>query len=237
MFDAHIHLDFLESDAAISAYVQRARNAGVTGFAVPGIAPSQWPEAERVAKCAGGYWGAGVHPEHTSEPSQEAAALRAYVKKHPPDFVGEAGLDARLEATFPKEDQQALFLAHIDIAESLRRPLVVHSVRRHARVLELLEGRNVRGMIHGFIGSAETAGQFFARGWHLSAGKRAIRSPKTQQAFTSAPLDMILLESDEPGEESELPAIVDWLSVVRGESAKSITDASHRNALRLFARD
>ena len=165
----------------------------------------------------------------------EAVELARFVSHDRPDFIGETGLDARLEAAFSKEAQEELFLAHIALAESTGRALVVHSVRRHARVLELLRGREVLGMIHGFIGSAETAEGFFARGWYVSIGKGAMRSPKTQRALIRAPLERLLLESDEPGEASDIPSIVDWLSQLRGVAPERVGSQTHANALRLFA--
>jgi TatD DNase family protein len=235
VFDAHVHLDFL-SAAAVAEYVRRARGAGVAGFAIPGISMAQWPIAARLAASINGaaVWGCGVHPEHASQDPSEVAALIRCAKEQRPDFIGETGLDARLEVEFSRRRQEELFVAHIDLAESLELPLVVHSVRRHPRVLELLEGRSVSGMIHGFIGSTETAADFFSRGWMLSAGRSAMRSPKTRRALVSAPLDRILLESDEPREVSDVPEVVDWLSDARGVSRQIIAAQTHKNALQLF---
>lgn len=233
MFDAHVHLDFLTTAAA--EYVRRARGAGVSGFAIPGISAAQWPLAQRTAQNIGGaVWGCGVHPEYASGDSDEARVLTRFAEEQCPDFIGETGLDARLEAEFSSDAQEALFMTHVGLAETLRRPLIVHSVRRHARVLQLLEGRNVRGMVHGFIGSPETAARFFARGWMLSAGRGAMRSPKTERAFVSAPLHQVLVESDEPGEDSDVPEVVKWLSERRAEPLESVAAQTHKNALVLF---
>lgn len=243
MFDAHVHLDFLKSAAV--EYVRRARCAGVRGFAIPGVSAKQWASAERVAKSVGGFWGCGIHPEYASAElrsqvaspamNAEVAALTRHAKEASPDFIGETGLDARLEGDFSKQAQERLFLAHLGLAESLHLPLVVHSVRRHARVLKLLEGSDVRGMVHGFIGSPETAARFFSRGWLLSAGRGAMRSPKTARAFASAPLDAVLLESDEPAEQSDVPPLLDWLCEIRREPTERIASRVHDNALALFS--
>lgn len=231
MFDAHVHLDFLPA-ADAAEYIRRARGAGVKGFAIPGVAPDQWLCARDVAMGVdGSYWGCGVHPEHASAKSMDdVSALGRFAKEHRPDFIGETGLDARLEAEFPSDAQEELFMAHVALAEALELPLVVHSVRRHARALELLGGHDVRGMIHGFIGSPETAARFFARGWMLSLGKGAMRSPKTQRALMSAPLHQVLVESDEPGEYSDVPEVVKWLSELRDLPPQRIAEQTRRNA-------
>lgn len=235
MFDAHVHLDFLPA-ADAAEYVRRARGAGVSGFAIPGVSPAQWANARDVAAQAkGSPWGCGIHPEHAAANSaDDTSGLARFASEHRPDFIGETGLDARLEAEFPSHAQEELFMAHVALAEALALPLVVHSVRRHARVLQLLEGRDVPGMIHGFIGSPEMAARFFARGWMLSAGKGAMRSPKTERAFANAPLHQVLVESDEPGEDSDVPKVVKWLSELRGLPLPNVAAHVRTNAEALF---
>ncbi|MFK8000892.1 MAG: TatD family hydrolase [Polyangiales bacterium] len=235
MFDAHVHLDFLPA-AEAAEYVRRARGAGVSGFAIPGVSPGQWANArDLAAQTQGSDWGCGIHPEYaTASSADDASGLVQFAKEHRPAFIGETGLDARLEAEFPSDAQEELFMSHVALAEALELPLVVHSVRRHARVLQLLEGRDVRGMVHGFIGSPETAARFFARGWMLSAGKGAMRSPKTKRAFASAPLHQVLVESDEPGENSDVPEVTKWLSQQRGLALRSVAAQIHTNAEVLF---
>lgn len=237
MFDAHVHLDFLEP-AAREEFLRRSQARGVVCFAIPGVSPSQWPVAAEIASLTkGAVWGVGVHPEFASRKPVELSALIEQARPAfaiEPAFVGEAGLDARLEHTFDANAQEALFLSHIELAEELRLPLVVHVVRRNARMLELIMGHDVPGIVHGFIGSYELAKRFVDRGWGLGVGRGAQRSPKTSQALRQVPLSSVFVESDEPSEESDVGALVDWLGVLRGVGRSAVADATYLNALEFF---
>ena len=83
--------------------------------------------------------------------------------------IGETGLDKRRG---PSPDIQIpLFRRHIELAEAVGKPLIVHCVGAWQELLVLPRPR-VMTIIHGFRGKPELARQLTAAGFFLSLGAR-----------------------------------------------------------------
>lgn len=83
--------------------------------------------------------------------------------------IGETGLDKRRGPSL--DIQIPLFRRHIELAESVRKPLIVHCVGAWQELLALPRPR-VMTIIHGFRGKPELARQLTAAGFFLSLGAR-----------------------------------------------------------------
>lgn len=132
---------------------------------------------------------AGIHPwdaekEHTS-----------------PDFalcdiIGETGLDYACEVD--REAQERLFRGHLEAAERLHKPVVLHVVRAFEPVIKVLAEYDIKDVVfHGFTGSEQQANEAIKRGYYLSFGVRSLRSAKTRQAIAATPLDRLFCETDD----------------------------------------
>mgnify|MGYP000011099964 CR=1 FL=1 len=110
----------------------------------------------------------GIHPWHADLADmfgevERLAACPAVVA------IGETGLDKRRG---PSPDIQIpLFRRHIELAEAVGKPLIVHCVGAWQELLALPRPR-VMTIIHGFRGKPELARQLTAAGFFLSLGAR-----------------------------------------------------------------
>ena len=112
------------------------------------------------------------------------------------DIIGETGLDYACEVD--RLAQERLFRAHLEAAERLQKPVVLHTVRAFEPTIKILEEYNIAGVVfHGFIGSQQQAAEAFRRGYYLSFGSRSLRSSKTRQAIAATPLDRLFCETDD----------------------------------------
>lgn len=141
--------------------------------------------------------------------------------------IGETGIDKLRGA--PLAVQCELFERHIGLAVSVRKPLVVHSVRSAQEVISLLK-RNGDGtdvMIHGFRGGKMVARMFLDAGCHLSLGEHFNR-----EVAAYVPSDMLHAETDE----SLLPVeeIVKRISEARGDDYFCLAERLVKNNSRLF---
>lgn len=148
-----------------------------------------------------GFFSAGIHPWDTLN------AIPAWLdifSDPPPGLiaVGETGLDYRPEYK-PYDRQKEWLEKQIEIANNIRKPLIIHNVHASDDTLRLLKTHaTVPAILHGFTGTAELAGQCLRQytGLRLSFGPTALQSPKTQLAFrhvvTSYP-DRFFLETDD----------------------------------------
>ena len=116
--------------------------------------------------------------------------------------VGETGLDYFRTGEEGREAQQASFRAHIELARTLGRTLVVHDRDAHADVVRLIDevGAPDRWVMHCFSGDADFARECLERGAHLSfAGTVTFKNAEPlREALRAAPLDRILVETDAP---------------------------------------
>ena len=112
------------------------------------------------------------------------------------DIIGETGLDNACEVD--RLAQERLFRAHLEAAERLQKPVVLHTVKAFEPTIKILAEYNIAGVVfHGFIGSQQQAAEALRRGYYLSFGVRSLRSLKTRQAIVATPLDRLFCETDD----------------------------------------
>lgn len=113
------------------------------------------------------------------------------------DIIGECGLDYACKVD--REMQKELFRWHLDAADRLHKPVVLHVVRAMDDALRILDSyKTIKSIVfHGFIGSKEQASECLKRGYYLSFGERSLRSPKSIEALRITPLSQLFCETDD----------------------------------------
>ena len=134
--------------------------------------------------------GVGVHPWCAEEKVVDEAAICAAT------LVGEIGLDYACDVD--RQVQEEVFCHQLSLAERYDKVVVLHCVRAFEPMMKILEHYHLRAVIfHGFIGSPEQAKRAIERGYFLSFGEGAFRSPKTLKAMRLVPLSRLFAETDE----------------------------------------
>jgi TatD DNase family protein len=146
--------------------------------------------------------------------------------------IGEIGLDYAVPSD--RNLQERLFIEQLRIAESLKKPIIVHCVRAFEPIMAALAQLSLPAVIfHGFVGSKEQATRAIAKGHYLSFGETSLGSPKTVEAMRQTPLERLFLETDV----SPL-SIVELYSRVSALLAIPLTDLTeqlHTNYLKVFS--
>lgn len=260
--DSHCHFDFAQFDEDRAALWLQCQAMGVAQLIVPGVSSQTFARAAQVCQDYKGlYFSAGIHPwwiaqlgrDPTTTLNEFAATITAKLRQLPGSeqfpcvAIGETGLDKRIES--PMDLQLQLLHWHIELANSLQLPLIVHSVKAHAELLAAFKQNppNVGGVIHGFSGSYEMAMQFIAQGFYLGVGATIsyARAQKTRAAFKRVPLQWLLLETDAPdmplsGRQGQrnspgyIPEIAQCLAQLRAEPLELIAAQTTQNTRRLF---
>ena len=206
VFDAHTHLDMLPGP--VESVLAAARAAGVAHVVTVGcdVESSQW-----AAACAAGhvdvYAAVAIHPNETAR--AEARADRAAVLEEIarlaalPEVraVGETGLDYYRDNS-PPELQRDWFRAHIEIAKTAGKALMIHDRDAHEDVLDILaqQGAPDRVVFHCFSGDGEMAKRCAEAGYVMSfAGNVTFpNAGQLREAAAVAPAELILIETDAP---------------------------------------
>lgn len=112
------------------------------------------------------------------------------------DAIGEIGLDFACNAE--REKQLLIFQAQLEVAQKAGKGIVLHCVKAFENVMDCLKDYTLPFVIfHGFIGSTEQAKRATNRGYFLSFGHRAFRSPKSIEAMKNTPTEQLFFETDE----------------------------------------
>ena len=122
--------------------------------------------------------------------------LKMQSKKQNVLAIGECGLDRICE--IPYKLQQEIFKQQIIWANEIAKPIIIHCVKAHDEVLQLLNDNpcNVPVIFHGFNNKKEIADKLIKKGYFISFGK-ALFNPSVEIVFNTIPLENIFLETDD----------------------------------------
>lgn len=210
MTDSHCHIAGEEFATDLDAVVERARAAGI-GRALVILAAEDDAEVERSANVSSAWpecrFAVGIHPHHAhlfgADPASAAAQVAASLDRVPlARAIGEIGLDYHYDFS-PREIQQAVFRAQLQVARSRDLPVVIHTREAEDDTLRILleeGGPALRGVFHCFTGDASSAARALATGFYLSI-PGVVTFPKAEAlraALPSVPVERLLIETDSP---------------------------------------
>ena len=113
----------------------------------------------------------GAHPHHARECGEGSIpALRAIAAQREVVAIGECGLDFNRNYS-PHPDQEKWFVAQLELAAELGKPLFLHSRDAHPRFAELLRHHRVKRAVDSVLtarGFSEGGTPDFMVGWHAS---------------------------------------------------------------------
>lgn len=135
----------------------------------------------------------GLHPWNSDRVTPEALArLDSLAADSAVVAIGETGLDALRGADIAT--QQQLFDHHVELSESLRRPLIIHAVKTFPLIIASRRRHNpaMPWIIHGFRGKPQLAEELLRHGFYLSVGARVNPS-----SLAVIPPDRLLAETDD----------------------------------------
>ncbi len=249
LIDAHCHLDFPAFDNDRAAVIARANGLGIRQIVIPGVKRDCW---ERISELCDSntrlFPCYGLHPYFANEHSDnDLHQLSAWLDAHDCVAVGECGLDYRKQQA-DRQRQLVFFEAQLEIAHRHDKPVVIHSVRATADVINAITRYpGLRGMVHSYSGSYEQAMALIGQGFYISLGGAITydRARKLRATAARIPLTSILLETDAPdqpdaehhqqrNEPAYLVNTLECLSALRGESKEEIAEQTTANARALF---
>jgi TatD DNase family protein len=248
-FDSHCHLDHPLLRGDLPGLIAAAASAGVGGFLVPGVAPAGWPGIASLPFSFPQVFPAfGVHPMHADLLSPQVLAELALLSASA-TAIGEIGLDYALDAPAP-EIQRHAFRAQLRLAVQADLPVLIHCRKAFRDLLVILQEESVgqvRGVMHAFSGSPETARDCLRLGLNISVAgpvtwHNAVRPPAVAACI---PLDRLLLETDAPDLTPEphrgavnlpcyLPDTAARVAQLKGISVEELARATTENARSLF---
>ncbi|MBN2458423.1 TatD family hydrolase [Candidatus Woesearchaeota archaeon] len=111
--------------------------------------------------------------------------------------IGEIGLDYKTGKD--KEGQKRLFKRMLALAKELDKPVIIHSRKAEADVIEILEECNAKKVVmHCFCGKKRLLFRAIKNGWYFSVPTNVVRSEQAQFLAREVPLSHLFCETDSP---------------------------------------
>jgi TatD DNase family protein len=257
--DSHCHLtfpdlanDLLDIRAAMAA-------AQVTRAMCICTTLEEFPSVHQLALSYDNFWASvGVHPDNegVTEPSVDDLVRLGQLPRVV--AVGETGLDYyRLNGrtVADMQWQRARFRVHIQAAQQLKKPLVIHTRSASEDTLAILkeEGEDgsasaAGGVFHCFTETREVAKAALDLGFYISfSGILTFKTAQDLRDIVSlVPLDRMLIETDSPylapvphrgktNNPSYVPFVAQQIATLTDQSVEEVARLTSANFSTLFS--
>jgi len=252
LIDSHAHLDLPEFANDLPEVIRRAQETGVENIITIGIGLRESRAAIAIAEAHAFIYAAiGIHPHHAV--SLDAAALDFLEQQAGHQKVvalGEMGLDFFRNHS-PRADQVRAFRAQLDLAKSLKLPVVIHDRDAHDETLAVLEEKRSGlegGVIHCFSGDEKMAFKCMDMGFYISVpGTVTFKNARKQHAVVKKiPMNKLLIETDCPflapvpfrGQRNEpayVKQVAEAVARIKNVSLEAVAAATAANTKTLFS--
>ena len=209
LIDTHCHLN-KEYYENVETVINNAVSDNVEYLIVSSCSPENWEEnINLINKYKNVYLNISLHPEYGNEEIDYDLYLeqmKKIIKSNSKIIaIGEIGLDYHYDNT-NKDRQKDLFIKQIMLAKEYKLPIVIHTRDATKDTIDILKKFNIKGIIHCFSCSLETAREYINMGFYLGiGGVVTFKNSKLKDVIKEIGLDSIVLETDSP-----------YLSPIRG---------------------
>lgn len=212
LIDIHSHLDHCFFNEDREKAVENAKKANVKVIVTSGINPETNRKALELAKKFDIVKASlGIYPVKVLQKEIEAGDFPlkpnvfdideeiSFIKKNKKEiaYIGECGLDYFLIEN--EKEQKELFLKMIELAEKIKKPILIHSRKAEEDCVEMLESSKLKKIImHCFTGKKKLVKRIRNNGWFMTIPTCVVRSQQFQDICREVPITQLFCETDSP---------------------------------------
>lgn len=138
----------------------------------------------------------GIHPKDIDENWEENFEKIKEISLLPNCVaIGECGLDGLISVN--ENLQKEVFEKHILWANQIKKPVIIHCVKRFSEIIPFQKIAEIPLVIHGFNKKKTIADEMLRHGFYLSFGKSVLHSLSLQSILKEFPLEKMFLETDD----------------------------------------
>ena len=196
LIDVHAHLHFPEIVNDIDNIIKRAKENDFKAILNSGTSL----ESNKITLQLSKKYdlikpSLGIYPTEISDLDKELNFIEENKKEV--YAIGEVGLDFKEAKNF--EEQKKNFLRIIDLAEKIKKPILIHSRKAEKEVLEILETSKIKNVIlHCFSGKMKLVKKAIDLNYSFSIPAVIVRLEHFKKVVELLPTTKILTESDAP---------------------------------------
>ena len=259
LVDSHCHLDFDHFYVDRAAVLNRAWEAGLDRILVPGIDITTSLAALKLADSHPQIFAAvGIHPNGANLWTDgSVASLKTVAQRPKVVAIGEIGLDYYRQRA-PRTLQQQVFTTQLEIANSLRLPVIIHTSNASnddracisdviAALKDWEHNLAYPGVIHSYSGNLAETEMFLEMGFYLGiTGPVTFSSAKElREIVVHIPLNRLLIETDAPyltphpfrgkrNEPAYVRLVAEKVGEIKGVDPEIVAEITTANARKLF---
>lgn len=249
--DTHAHLFYPNFDGDVDDVINRAVEAGVNYFIVPGTdIPTSTKAVELSQKYDMVYAAVGVHPHDSKDwDSSLINQIEELAKNKKVVAIGEIGLDYYYDFS-PRDKQLLAFEDQIKLALKLNLPIIVHNRDSNDDIMRIIRNykdSGLRAQFHCFAGSVEDARELVEMHHFISFPGNITfkKADGLRNVVSRVAIENLLLETDSPfmtpvphrGERNE-PALIklvaEKIAEIHHLSVEDVGRTTSYNAYKLF---
>ena len=203
LVDSHCHIDFEPLGNNLDSVLANAKQNQITYMLCVSVNLTDFPRVLSLAHEHDHIFASvGVHPNETPGETVDADTLVSLGNDQQIIAIGETGLDYfRSEGDL--DWQRDRFRGHIDAAQTLAKPLIIHTRDAGTDTIQIMKENNangVGGVMHCFADDWPIARQALDLGFYISfSGIVTFKTAdKIREVALKTPIDRILVETDAP---------------------------------------
>lgn len=196
LIDVHAHLHFPQIKEDMENILDRAKKNNFTAILNSGTSLESNKITLELSKR---YYlikpSLGIYPTEVSDIKKEINFIEDHKKEV--YAIGEVGLDFKEAQNF--EEQKKNFLEIIDLAERIKKPILIHSRKAEKEILDLLETSSLKKVIlHCFSGNLKLVKRASDLNYYFSIPPVIVRLEHFKNVVRILSTTKLLTESDAP---------------------------------------
>ena len=244
--DTHCHI-YKEYYESIDEIIKNAQNHDVNRMINNGCDEKSNEEViDLISKYPNMYGAIGIHPEGVDTYKEsDLTYIENHLNAKKIIAIGEIGLDYHYTKN-NKEKQIALFETQLKLAEKYSLPVIIHNREATEDTISTLKKYQIKGVIHSFSGSYETAQIYIKMGYLLGInGVITFKNSKLKEVIKKIDIKNIILETDSPyltpepyrgkrNEPARIDDIAKFICDLKDISKEELTRITNENIKRIF---
>lgn len=248
-FDSHSHYNDEKYDVDREGILKEIYKEGITRTVCVGYNLEKSKKALDLAnKYPYVYATCGISPNDVEDFSMEnLEKIKDFGKLKKAVAIGEIGLDYYWNKE-NKENQKELFIKQIQIANEIKKPIVIHTRDAISDTLEILKQYPVKekGIFHCCPLNPELIKEAVKMGYYISfSGNVTFKNAKPERAVLEVPDEKILIETDCPyltpepfrgkrNDSIKVKLVAEKIAQIKNTNINYIAQLTYENSNRIF---
>lgn len=253
LFDSHCHLNDEKFNIDREQTIEYIFSSGITKLINAGYSLESSKQGLELAKSYPQiYTVLGISPndipENVENLKEQISKIEMLANHEKVVGIGEIGLDYYWNKE-NKDLQQFAFITQIELANQLKRPIVIHTREAISDTIEILKTHPVmkKGVFHCCPLNRELVKEALQLGFYISfAGPVTFKNAKNaDEIIHMVPDDKMLIETDSPylspepnrgkrNDSSNVIYIARKIAEVKGYSEEQVANITYQNTCRIF---